>query len=226
MTLTSFDFDFDDSGTLELDCETLAELTERTHGEISGLFGGGVIGKVTINRDGSMGLDDLLGGACAGEAVGPTRYTERSNWHIPASIDSRDPNVQKILDARERLFDRHDPDDYGTYGFRVLQRFAKMLGYKWDLAQLENFHRDCVGVYTITPKGQEKNSSIEDYRTIFQGDVFDVEVELISPIGGEVFRESMGMCVGEDWALEMAGELANDALWTIRQQVREAVKER
>lgn len=224
MTITFADFEYGDNGqhTLELNADLLGELTGQDADKLSGLLGGGTIGTVKIGRDEYASLEDDLGdGAGDGEAVGPTREAERK-WRIPAVEDSSDPNVEKILAARTRLQDRYeDTDDYGQYGYKVLQRYARLLGCRYELDQLQSSN-DFASVYTITPADREKNSTVEEYKEIFEGNVFYVDVEVHSPIrGGEPFSTSISGCIGEAYTLELAGEVLVGLVDAIRQQVRE-----
>jgi hypothetical protein len=226
MALTILDLDYDESGhALRLDCETLAKLTGETVDRLSGLFGGGIVGELKIRVDEDASLKNYLSdGANVGEAVGPTVYTERENrYDILKRQDSDDPNVAKILDAREKLADYHDTDDEGEFGFRVLERYARLFGYRWEIDQLQNY-RNFASVYTITPKDREKNGTIWEYKEIFGGNVFTVDVELTSPIDGTVFSDSVSGVIGEEYALEMATELARNVVNQIRQHVRESNK--
>lgn len=221
MALTFLDLDYDESGhALRLDCQTLAELTGRTVDQLSGLFGGGIIGTLKIHPDEDASLkNNLADEANSGEAVGPTWDSERK-WVIPARHDSSDPNLTKILEARDTLKSNgEDTDDDGEYGFRVLELYARLLGYRWEIDQLQNY-RDFADVYTITPKDREKNSTVWEFKEIFEGNVFVVDVELTSPINGEVFSESVAGNIGEEYAIEAAAELAMSVIDSIREHVR------
>jgi hypothetical protein len=226
MALTLSDLDYDEKGHAKrLDCETLAQLTGESVDRLSGLFGGGIVGTLKIRVDEDASLKDYLSdGANVGEAVGPTERAKR-RWDIPERHDDTDPNVAKILEAYERLLDeKRDPDHEGEFGFQLLERYARLLGYRWEIDELENY-RDFASVYTITPIGSEKNGTIWEYKEIFEGNVFIVDVELTSPIDGEMFSESVGGVIGEEYALEMATELARNVVNQIRQHVRESKRE-
>jgi hypothetical protein len=226
MALTISDLDYDESGhALRLDCKTLAQLTGESVDRLSGLFGGGILGTLKISVDEDASLYNLLS-ECAnqGEAVGPTKRADEEGWTIPHRRDDDDPNVMKILEAYERLLDdKRDPDDEGELGFRVLKEYARLLGYVWETDELQCDRRS-ASVYTITPIGSEKNGTVWEYKEIFEGNVFDVDIELTSPIGGEVFSDSEGGVIGEEYALEAATQLARKVVNQIRQHVRESNK--
>ncbi|WP_040829065.1 hypothetical protein [Nocardia jiangxiensis] len=225
MTIKFSDFDYDARDgdyVLVVDNDTLAKLTDRDVNQASGLFGGGEIGTVRISRDGEASLENNLSDVAGeGGAVGPTDQAGY-RWRIPVREDDSDPKVTKILEARKRLQgDYEDTDSEGDYGFRILARYAALLGRRYEIDQLQCYN-DFASVWTITPAYREKNATIQEYKEIFEGNVFNIDVELKSPIAGKEFSESVGGCIGKTQAVEVARELATDAVSGIQKQVQEA----